>query len=144
MKGKLSTSVWERLAQQGQSKACSTLLAGRSLMPDSHPELLVFPTQTHTIKTNYIVTILICCTILMLSIPLPNIDGDSKRGSSHTAGFGPGPLRLQPTPSNIERGWTSNPAFHQLGEAASQASTRCYPQQPSQHLWVETSLLRPP
>lgn len=120
--------------------------ASRQVSPARFPSGAprVFPTPTHTIKTNYIVTILIRCTILMFSIPLPNIDGDSKRGSSHTAGFGPGPLCLQPTPSNIERGWTSNPAFHQLGEAVRQASTRCYPQQPSQHLWVETSLLRPP
>lgn len=79
--------------------------ASRQVSPARFPSGAprVFPTPTHAIKTNYIVTILICCTITLFSIPLPNIDGDGTRGSSHTDIFGPGLLCLQPTASDIER-----------------------------------------
>lgn len=56
-----------------------------------------FPTPMQTIKANYMVTIVICCTIIMSSSPLPNVDGDGTRGSSCTAVFGRGALCLQPS-----------------------------------------------
>lgn len=88
-------------AKQSMQHAASRL-GSPARFPSGAPR--VFPTLTHTIKTNYIVPILICCTITMFSIPFPNIDGDGIRGSSHTAGFGPGPLCLQPTPPDSEHG----------------------------------------
>lgn len=105
MKGKLSSKA---PGEAGSARAKQSVqhAASRQVSPARFPSGAprVPPTPRHTIKTNYIVTILICCTITMFSIPLPNIDGVGTRGSSRAAVFGPGPLYSQPTASDIERG----------------------------------------
>lgn len=136
MKGELSGKA---PGEAGSARAKQSVqhAASRQVSPARFPSGAprVPPTPRHTIKTNYIVTILICCTITMFSIPLPNIDGVGTRGSSHAAVFWPWTTLFTANCFRY-RARTSNPAFYQLREAASHPSTRHYPVplQPLQHL----------
>lgn len=66
MKGKLSRKPPGE-AGLARAKQSVQYAASRQVSPARFPSRAprVFPTPTHTIKTNYIVTILICCTMTM-------------------------------------------------------------------------------
>lgn len=126
---------WARL---GEAQRAASRQLAPARFPSGAPR--VFPTPTQTIKTNYMVTVLICRTIMMFPIPLPNVDGRWYERRLRRSRFWPRTALFAASCFWYQAG-TSNPALPQPGEAASppstaqrgQDSTRHHPA-PLQHL----------